>query len=183
MGVISAVADAWRTWRGGLIDSYVRLDLTLYPGVSGGAVVNAGAGLLGVATGALSRVAGVAIPLATVERVTRELLTKGRVTRGYLGVGLQPVELPEHLRSRLNLSGPGGLIVLNVEPLGPAEAAGVLIGDILVRLQDKPVCDTDHVQAALGAEAIGQTVKAVLIRGGELVELGIGVRERPGRGA
>jgi S1-C subfamily serine protease len=183
MGVISAVADAWRTWRGGLIDSYVRLDLTLYPGVSGGAVINAAGLVSGVATGALSRIAAVAIPRTTVERVTSELLTKGRVTRGYLGVGLQPVELPEHLRSRLKLAGTAGLIVLTVEPSGPADSAGLLIGDILVALDGKAVSDTDHVQAALGADAVGQAVNASLIRGGEVVELNIAVRERPRRGA
>jgi S1-C subfamily serine protease len=183
MGVISAVADAWRTWRGGRLDAYVRLDLTLYPGVSGGAVTDEAGRIVGVATGALSRLAGVAIPLSTVERVTGELLSKGRVTRGYLGVGLQPVELPEHLKSRLKLGEAAGLIVLNVEPAGPAEAAGVLIGDILVGLDGKPVGDTDQVQAALGADAVGRTAKASVIRGGELVELGITVGERPRRGA
>jgi S1-C subfamily serine protease len=183
MGVISAIADAWRTWRGGLIDSYVRLDLTLYPGVSGGAVVDSGGKLLGLATSALSRVAGVAIPLATLERVATDLLTQGRVARGYLGVGLQPVELPEHLKGKLKLAQSVGLIVLNVEPAGPAESAGALIGDILIALDGKPVSDTDHVQAALGAEAIGRAVKAALIRGGELVELSVAVSERPRRGA
>ena len=183
MGVISAVSDAWRTWRGGLIDAYVRLDLTLYPGVSGGAVVDAEGRLLGIASGALSRVAGIAIPLATVERVAGELLTKGHVTRGYLGVGLQPVELPDHLKSRLKLTGPAALIVLNVEPAGPADSAGVLVGDILVALDGKPVSDTDDVQAVLGADAVGRTVKASLVRGGELAEVSIAVRERPRRGA
>ncbi|MGE5645523.1 MAG: S1C family serine protease [Acidobacteriota bacterium] len=182
MGVVSAVAGAWRTWRGGLVDSYVRLDVTMYPGVSGGAVADAGGRLTGLATGALSRVAGVAIPLATIERVAAELLAKGRVTRGYLGVGLQPVELPEHLCNRLKLAGAGGLIVLTVEPSAPAGEAGVLIGDILVALDGKPVSDTDHVQAALGSEAVGREVKATLIRGGELAQLNIAVRERPRKG-
>jgi S1-C subfamily serine protease len=72
---------------------------------------------------------------------------------------------------------------LTVEPSGPADAAGVLIGDIFIALDGKPVSDTDHVQAALGGEAVGRAVKASLIRGGEISELSIAVRERPRKGA
>ncbi len=106
MGIISAVSGSWRTWRGGRLDHYIRLDLTLYPGSAGGLVVNTAGEAIGIATPALSRIAGVAIPASTVERVVAEILTRGKVTRGYLGVGLQPVELSEHQR---------GLIVLSLE--------------------------------------------------------------------
>lgn len=169
MGVISAVGERWRTWRGGLIDSYVRLDAAVYPGTSGGAVVDAEGRLIGMATGGLSRVAGVAVPLATLERVVGELLATGRVSRGYLGVGLQPVELP---------GGQRGLIVLTVEPDGPAAQGGVLIGDILVALDGAPVSDTDAVQAALQGEAIGRTLRAGIVRGGEPREIALKVGER-----
>src|SRR5579863_6070734 len=94
MGIVSAVSGDWRTWRGGRLDHYIRLDLTLYPGSSGGAVVNTSGEVIGIATSALSRIAGVAIQAATVERVVEQILTRGSVSRGYLGVGLQPVELP-----------------------------------------------------------------------------------------
>ena len=103
MGVISAVGGAWSTWRGGRLDQYIRLDVSLYPGSSGGAVVDTAGRVLGIATSALSRAAGVAIPAATIERVAGELLSKGRIPRGYLGVGLQPVGMPEHLISKLKL--------------------------------------------------------------------------------
>ena len=127
MGVISAVGGAWTTWRGGRIDQYVRLDVSLYPGSSGGAVVDTGGRVIGLATSALSRAAGVAIPAATVDRVAGELLSKGRIARGYLGLGLQPVRLPEHLISKLKLAAGTGLIVLTAEAGGPAESAeGIL---------------------------------------------------------
>lgn len=183
MGVISGVAGAWRTWRGGMIDRFVRLDVSLYPGASGGAVVDTNGRLIGLATGGLSRVAGIAIPLETLERVAGELLARGRVTRGYLGVGLQPVALPDHLRSRLGIAGRSGVIVLSVEAGGPADNAGILVGDILVGLDGKPVTDTDDVQAALGADAVGRSIQASLVRGGEKAEATVNVRERPRREA
>ena len=125
LGIISACSGEWRTWRGGRLDHYIRLDLTLYPGSDGGAVVNTAGETIGIATSALSRIAGLAIPAVTIDRVVDEILTRGHVARGYLGVGLQPVELPDHQK---------GLIVLSLEPEGPAAKAGVLIGDILVTL-------------------------------------------------
>lgn len=181
MGVISAVGSAWSTWRGGRLDQYIRLDVSLYPGSSGGAVVDTAGRVLGIATSALSRTAGVAIPAATIERVARELLSKGRIARGYLGVGLQPVGLPEHLITRLKLSVDTGLIVLTAEPGGPAERAGVLVGDVVVSLEGKAVADVQDLQAVLGGDTVGKTVKADIMRGGELTEASIVVGERPGR--
>src|SRR5450432_73681 len=165
MGIVSAVSGAWRTWRGGRLDHYIRLDLTLYPGSSGGAIV-------GIATSALSRIAGVAIPAATIDRVVDEILTRGHVTRGYLGVGLQPVELPDHQK---------GLIVLSLEPEGPSAKAGVLIGDILVALGGTAVTDTEEIQLVMEGHAVGQTVEAAVLRGGVSRKIAITVGERPRR--
>src|SRR5581483_6090353 len=95
MGIISAVSGPWRTWRGGRLDQYIRLDLTMYPASSGGAVVDSAGAVIGVATSGLSRLAGLAIPAASINRVLDDILSRGRVSRGYLGVGLQPVVLPD----------------------------------------------------------------------------------------
>jgi S1-C subfamily serine protease len=168
MGVISAVGGPWSTWRGGRVDQYIRLDVSLYPGSSGGAVVDTAGRIVGMATSALSRTAGVAIPAGTVERVASELLSKGRIARGYLGVGLQPVQLKTS----------GGLIVLTAEPDGPADRAGVLVGDVLVALDGKPVEDVRDLQSALGSDSVGKTVKATLVRGGQKTEIPIVVGER-----
>src|SRR4029434_1287336 len=121
---------------------YIRLDMTLYPGSSGGAVVDTQGQALGIATSGLSRLAGLSVPLSTVNRVVEELLTKGHISRGYLGVGLQPVSLPAELAKKLKPAGQAGVIVLSVEPDGPAGRAGLLIGDILVGLNGNPVSDT-----------------------------------------
>ena len=172
LGIISAVSGSWRTWRGGRLDHYIRLDLTLYPGSSGGLVVNVAGDALGIATSVLSRIAGLAIPASTIDRVVDELLARGRVSRGYLGVGLQPVELPDHQK---------GLIVLSLEPEGPAAKAGVLIGDILTTLGGTKVDDTDDIQAVLEKHAVGQSVPAVVSRGGVSQTIAIVIGERPRR--
>jgi S1-C subfamily serine protease len=172
MGIVSAVSGPWRTWRGGRLDAYVRLDLTLYPGSSGGLVVNTAGEAIGIATSALSRIAGVAIPASTIDRVVNEILARGRVRRGYLGVGLQPVELPDHHK---------GLIVLSLEPEGPAGKAGVLIGDVLLSLGGRKVSDTEDIQIALEGVEVGGPIAAEVLRGGAAKTITITVGERPRR--
>jgi S1-C subfamily serine protease len=172
MGIVSAVSGSWRTWRGGRLDRYIRLDLTLFPNSSGGVVVNTAGGALGIATSTLSRIAGVAIPTSTVDRVVDEILARGRVSRGYLGVGLQPVELDGKKP---------GLIVLSLEPEGPAAKAGVLIGDILISLGGVETGDTDDIQSVLEGRAVGQGVEAAFLRGGESRGVTIVIGERPRR--
>jgi S1-C subfamily serine protease len=171
-GIVSAVSGQWRTWRGGRLDAYIRLDLTLYPGSSGGLVINVGGERLGMATSALSRIAGLAIPASTIDRVVDEIISRGHVARGYLGVGLQPVELPDHQK---------GLIVLSLEPGGPAAKAGVLIGDILLSLGDRTTVEVDDVQAALETRGVGQSVEAAVLRGGASRSVPIVIGERPPR--
>jgi len=172
LGIVSAVSGAWRTWRGGRLDRYIRLDLTLYPGSSGGPVLNSAGQAVGIATSALSRIAGLAIPASTINRIVDEVLARGRVARGYLGLGLQPVELPDHQK---------GLIVLSLEPQGPAAQAGVLIGDVLVALGGAAAADTDDIQTALEAKGVGQAIEARVVRGGAARDLSITIGERPRR--
>jgi S1-C subfamily serine protease len=178
LGTVSALGGSWRSSYGGLIDQFVRLDLTLYPNIEGGPLVDAMGRVVGMAVSGPRRTV-IAIPATTVNRVVDTLLEKGRITRGYLGLGMQPVRLPETLKSSLNLASVGGVIVVNVEPNGPAEQAGVMIGDVLVAINDTPVSDTGDVQAMLGPQSVGQTLKAQIVRGGALVEVAIAPGERP----
>ncbi len=175
MGVVSAVAGPWRTWRGGMLDRFIRLDASLYPGSSGGAVIDTEGRAIGIATGGLSRIAGIAIPVSTVARVTEQLLATGRVSRGYLGVGLQPVVLSGGKQR--------GVIALSVEPGGPADAAGILVGDIITAIDGHPVADTDDVQAALGTESVGKKLELTLVRGGAAAKAEVTAAERPRREA
>jgi S1-C subfamily serine protease len=178
-GVISALGPRWRSARGGDIDRLVRLDLVLYPGFSGGPLVDAAGRVVGLNTSGLAHETRLALPVTLVKRVTDELLRKGHVSRGYLGLGMQPVRLPEPFaQSGL---GPGGLIVVMVEPSGPAARAGVLLGDVLVALDGAPVGDLDDVQARLGSDRVGVEIPAVVLRGGVRADLRITVGEQPRR--
>lgn len=181
LGIVSSVGPAWQTWRGGRLDRYIRLDLAVYRGASGGAIVDTAGQLIGIGTAALSRTSPIAIPVETVNRVTDNLLAHGTVPRGFIGVGLQPVALPEHLKTKLNLSQSHALIVVSVHPGGPAEQAGVMMGDILLEIAGKTVSDTDDIQAALDSGSVGQAVHARVIRGGALADVDITVGQRPRR--
>jgi S1-C subfamily serine protease len=181
-GAISTIGGPYRTWSGGNVDQLVRPDLTLYPGFSGGPLVDAQGQVVGINTSGLSRSMTLAIPVATVNRVVEQLLTKGRIARGYLGLGMQPVRLPDKVKNDLNLPSNGGLIVVSVEAGGPAEKAGVLMGDVILSLDGKPVTDTHDVQSVLDPDRVGKTIPVRILRGGAPADLSVTVGERPVRG-
>jgi len=181
LGIISAKSGPWRTWRGGQLDAYIRLDARMFPQSSGGAVVNARGQLVGIATSALSRIAGVAIPASSISAVTQKLLQRGFVPRGYLGIAVQPVPLPEAFRERLQTTNEGGLIVLTVESDGPADQAGILQGDIVTGINDDAVGQIDDLQRFSDSNVIGTKVRVILVRGGEVKTLDLIVGERPRR--
>jgi S1-C subfamily serine protease len=180
-GVIGSTGGPWRTWRGGQLDAFVRLDGGLRPGFSGAALADMSGQVMGICTSALMRGAGMVIPAMTVERVTDELLAKGRVSRGYLGVGTQPVSLLDAWVKQMSLPFSSGLLINSLAPGGPAEQAGVLIGDVLIELDGKPCRDMDDVHAALGSASIGQQLQIALIRGGGRHVCSVTVGERPRR--
>jgi len=179
LGVLSAVGAEWRTWQGGRIDRFLRLDLSIYDGFSGGPLVEAGGRALGLNTSGLARGMALTIPGSTVDHVADQILSGGRLTRGYLGLASQPVRLPEGLRHGLNLGSDFGLVIVNVEPDGPADRAGVLLGDILVALDGAPVSEPADVLAALGPDRVGRPIAARLLRAGQPTEVTITVGSRP----
>lgn len=182
LGILGAVAGSRRTWRGGTLDQFFRLDVNLYPSQSGAAVVNAEGQLIGLATPALLRHSAIAVPVGTLHRIADELIKEGRIRYGYLGIGLHPVEVPRGIREKFGISAESGLILLSVEPDSPAATAGWQVGDILISLDGKPVSDIDELQTALRGGIVGRTLEASLIRGGEQVNTRITVTERPKRG-
>ncbi|WP_448604994.1 S1C family serine protease [Thermoleptolyngbya sp.] len=152
--------------------------MTLYPGFSGGPLVDIQGRILGMNTSGPRHLA-LTLPTATVSRVVEQLARRGRISRGYLGVGLQPVRLPAVLAQMLHLPQTAGVIVLSLEAGGPADAAGVLIGDVLVSLGGVPVGEIADVYAQLGPEQIGKPLVAEIVRGGRLMQVTIGVGDRP----
>jgi S1-C subfamily serine protease len=169
-GIVSALGPAWRTWRGGTIDRVIRLDLRVLDGFSGGALVTIAGAIAGINNSALARGAAVTIPTSTVDRVIDQLLASGRIRRGYLGVGVQPVRLRD---------GSTGSIVVGVEAESPAEQAGVLLGDILVAIDGAAVADADDLMTALASDRIGKPVTVRVIRAGAPRELSVTIAERP----
>jgi S1-C subfamily serine protease len=171
-GVISALGGPWRTWRGGQIERFIRPDISIYTGFSGGALVDVEGRVIGMNTTGLTRGMGATIPASTVSRVVDELLSRGHVRRGFLGVGLHPVALP---------GGKEGLVILSIEPNGPASQAGIVVGDVLLALEGTPVTDTDAVQLHLGSESVGKVLVAEILRGGTPMKINVTPAERPVR--
>jgi S1-C subfamily serine protease len=179
-GLISAIGGPWRSEQGARIDRWLRLDLNPFPGFSGGPVVNARGQVIGMATSGPRRSAAT-IPASTVNRVVDQLLQRGRIARGYLGVGVQPVAFPDGAARSLGVEGDRGLLVVMVEPSGPAGNAGVLLGDIVVRIDGSELSGAHSLQAALDSEKVGHPVTVDVFRAGKLVQLNVVVGERPER--
>ena len=178
LGVVSLVAPERRTWTGASLAPYVRLDVGLQPTAAGGAVVSVDGKIAGIVTPRFGRFGATAIPATIVNRVVDTLLEKGRIPQGYLGMGLQPVRLPDSLRESLQRREKTAIIVLEVEPGSPAQKAGILIGDILLTLAGHPVAHLEDVQSQLHAENIGKPLAAKIVRGGAVREFSIVVGER-----
>jgi S1-C subfamily serine protease len=180
-GILGAVGPARRSWRGGALDRFLRLDVNLYPSQAGAGVFSANTRFWGMATAALLRHSTLAVPFATLNRVAQELLREGRIRHGYLGVGLQPIPLPERLRSKSPAAGEIGLMVISVESDSPAEKAGIHLGDILLAADEKPLREVDDLQAILRGESIGSAVGFTILRAGSPVVTEILVAERAQR--
>lgn len=177
LGVVSAVGGPVRTGRGGQLERFIRSDAILYPGFSGGPLVDGAGRAVGINTSHLARGSGIAIPVETAARVVEAILSHGHVRRGYLGISSQPVPLPPAAAAKAGGQA-SALLVLRVEPEGPAEKGGLIIGDILVSLAGTPVRDIDDLQQLLGSDGVGQALTATVLRGGEPHNLTITIGER-----
>ena len=176
LGIVSALGAGWHTPAGGQIERYLQTDVVMYPGFSGGPLVDAAGRVVGLNTSALLRGISLTVPVATLHRVVVMLLAHGRVRQGFLGMSTQPVRLPAGLVQQLGQE--TGLLLMAVEPDSPAEQGGLLLGDTLVALDGTPVRQHDDVLGFLSPERIGTAVVARLIRGGQVQEQRVVVGER-----
>lgn len=179
LGVVSLVASERRTWTGASLTPYIRLDIGLQPTSIGGAVIDASGNVVGLATPRFARFGAIAVPAPSVNKIVDALLKQGRIPRGYLGVGLQSVRLPNAFRETLQQNEKAAAIVLEVHPDGPAGRAGIVVGDILVSLGGKSITRLEDVQSLLSGDAIGKTLPLKFVRGGSVKEGTIEVAERP----
>lgn len=178
-GIVTAISGPTRTFRGGLLDEYVQTETTPYPGFSGGPLVNTEGEVLGLNTSGLTRGSALTIPVKGAWRIADALAKHGSVKRGYLGVRTQPVEIPDAGQKALNREQGHGLLVLWLEEAGPAAKSGILVGDILVGVNGKPVGDTDDLFSTLSSDTVGKSVSVEVLRGGrpETVQVTVGERK------
>ena len=173
-----ALGSAWRSWRGGQMDSLIRPDVELYVGQSGSALVNEGRRVLGINSTALARNAVITVPAATIDRVVDAILERGHVPRPYLGAAMQAVPVPEALRSHFGEGVDEALLVLHVEANAPAATAGILVGDLVLSVDGKLVDNVHGVQRQLSSLKVGDTVAVVVIRGGVKIDLKVILADR-----
>ena len=178
LGIVAFVGGPWHSLRGGTIDNHVRVDLVLTQAAEGGALVDAQGRIVGMAVLGPRR-RGLAIPASTINRVVDQLLAKGHIFRGYLGAGLQPMRRGRPSHDTQPSSSGRGVLVVSIDPDGPAARAGLLVGDIIMTWNAKPVDRVREVMQFLGAESAGSTVDLGLIRGGAPTALKVVIGERP----
>jgi S1-C subfamily serine protease len=166
LGMVSLVGGRWRSMRGGEIDARIELDVRLRRRHEGGLVLNASGQAVGMAVQGVRRI--LVIPSATIDRVAGRLETHGRIARGYLGVGLQPVELDDGL----------GAMVMSVDRAGPSAAAGIRQGDIIVRWNNEKLSGVRSLMRSLGPDSIGSVVDVTIRRAGEPVQIKLTIGER-----
>jgi len=177
-GILSGLMGEWQFGRT-RIDRFIRPDLTLYSGFSGGVLIGADGKVLGMNTSGVARGKPITIPSSTLTRIAEELSERGHLRSPYIGVVMQPVPIPESLQKASGVTAASGLLVMHVEASGPADNAGVLLGDVLIQLDEERFDDLSDFQDILRRSGINQDVKATLIRGGQKVELALKIGERP----
>jgi S1-C subfamily serine protease len=174
-GIVSALDIGGRTTDGEVL----AIDLTLYPGFSGGPLVDVLGRVIGVTTSGASRHLQCAVRAAAVSRLVEQVVRHGRIPRAYLGVGTQSVELSEPVRARLHLAQRTAVIVVNVRPESPAAAAGLIIGDVIVSIAGHAIEEPETLVTVLRPDRVGEAVTLSILRGGEPRDVRVTVGERP----
>lgn len=175
LGLVNLVGPEWHSSRGGLIDRRIVLDVGLGRREEGGPVFDAGGGCLGMSTfGPRGQV--IAIPTATIERVVPQLAKDGRIARGWVGVALQAVAVPDALRESADQS--SGLMVMSVVEGGPAAQAGIVAGDIILSVDGTPAHRFRKIARHFGADSIGRKADLRLIRSGAVMTVQTTIAER-----
>jgi S1-C subfamily serine protease len=176
LGMVHTLGPAWQSLAGGHIDRLIRLDFRLGSADEGGAIVDAEGNLVGMAA-AGPRGRTLVIPATTIERVLQTFRSTGRIARGWLGLGLHPVALPDEVKPEAGTE--TALMVVRLEPGSPAEQAGLQLGDILIGIGDQPAADPRSVLARLGPEAVNSKLVLKFVRAGHIGSVEATIGERP----
>lgn len=170
LGVVSAIGS-------GRMQGVIQTDVVMYPGFSGGPLIDASGYVRGMNTSGFMRGASVAVSVVTISTVVETLVKHGRMRQGFLGVGAQPVRLPQAVADQLGQE--TGLMLAAVESGSPAEAAGLFQGDTLVALDGQATRSMDELLALLGGDRIGATVALKIVRAGQVHDLSVTIGEKP----
>ena len=174
-GTISSVSSPWRGWRGSEIEHVIQTNAPLYPGFSGGPLVDADGRAVGMNSWVFGRGDGRAIAMDVAERAVESLRKDGRIKRPYLGVGTQEVPLPDAVKSQAKQD--SGLLIVAVEPKSPADQAGLMQGDTLLALDGTPTSSLDDLFTGLRKTSVGSSHKLRVARAGEIKEFSVTLGE------
>ncbi|MGF1537815.1 MAG: S1C family serine protease, partial [Elainellaceae cyanobacterium] len=154
LGILSSVGDPWQSWTGGYIDRFIRPDIAPFPSFAGGALLDIQGRVLGINTTYSRGRFPVTIPAKTVDRVVNQLLQQGRIAQAYLGIVPQPTKLMDNIKQSLNLTQGSGILIASLEEGGAADAAGVMVGDILFTLNGEAIASQSQLQSQLNPDLI-----------------------------
>ncbi len=178
LGIISSIGGPARTGRGGLLERYLRTDAIPFPGFSGGPLVDTEGRVVGLNTSGLAHGAAITIPAFLAWSDAENLAKHGYIKRGYLGIRSQQVELSPDVVKTLVREQEAGLLLVSVERGSPAEAGGLIVGDILVAIEGQPVSDHDALMVNLSGETVGKPISIQILRGGQPLTISVTVGER-----
>jgi len=177
LGMVSQLGEAWRSQSGGQIEQYIEVDLGLRRGSAGCPLINHGGQVVGFNTFGPGRKV-LTIPAATVNAVVEQLQQRGKITKGYLGLGMQAIPLPDNVQQQHDLTNQVGIMVVSVEPGSGADQAGMTIGDVMLAFDDEKLESLRQVQTRLGPQSVGQALRVTLLRGCDLQTVVVTVGER-----
>lgn len=172
-GAVNAVGDFFaRLQRSGQADLFIRAEIAMLPGFSGGPLIDASGAVIGINTSHLGR-GHITVPAAVVDWVA-----SGKSKRGFIGVGVQAVAIPAALATAAGVTQEQALVIVGVEPGGPAEAAGFFIGDVILGINDQTVTSVEAFQSKLSGDLVGTQASIKIIRGGAVQTITTNVIER-----
>jgi len=177
-GIVSADIEGWRGGLGARLDHLLRLDLAVYDGFSGGPLIAASGGIIGINNSAFARGGAATLPASIVDSVVDELLTRGHIRRPFIGVGVHPVALGSTLVERNKLTHNVGLVVISIADSEPADVAGILLGDVLVAVEGRYLEQPSDLVDALSSVPDGGSIRVTALRGGVAQEIIVEPRDR-----
>ena len=177
LGMVSHIGGEWRSQLGGTLDQYIEVSINLRRGSAGAPLINASGEVVGFNTFGPRR-SVLAIPATTINKIVDQLQQRGKLSRGYLGLGMQIVPLPENVQQQHDLSQSAGIMVVSVEPESAASQAGMVLGDVMIAVDETPLESLQQMQTLLGPQSVGQTLSITLLRAGEIQTTDVTVGER-----